>query len=103
VNEALAALARALARRDAAAVLDAEVPLADALRAFPKSTLEIDAADRAAVRALVADARRLLRQCRQLGDVARDLVAAALPSAQGYGRTGARLPSQGPMTFHSRS
>jgi len=103
MRDALDGLALALASGNLQTVLAAEYPLAEAVRHLPRRGASIDAADRAQLRPLIEDAFRILSRCRQLGEAARDVVAAALPALQGYGRTGAMVAPRLRTTIDSRS
>jgi len=86
---ALDDLARALAAGDAEAVLRAEPPLAEALRAMASVDVAgLDAADRWQVREQLDEALRALARCEALGDVVMDYASAVSEPVAAYGRGG---------------
>jgi len=88
---ALDDLARALASGDADAVLQAEPPLAEALRALASVEVAgLDSAARWRVRQQLDAALGALARCEALGDVVHDYAAAVSEPSTGYGRGGRR-------------
>jgi hypothetical protein len=88
---ALERLSAALASGRSEAILDCELPLVDAIRGLRAARGAVTPAERARLRALVADARTALGRCTKLGDlVASILTTATVPHA--YGRRGAPVP-----------
>jgi hypothetical protein len=88
---ALERLSSALASGRAAAILDCELPLVDAIRGLRAARGAVTPAERARLRTLVTEARTALGRCTRLGD----LVGAILTTAtvpQAYGRRGAPVP-----------